>query len=129
VERAYNNLQYLNVKLNWCPAHAGVKGNERADRLAKLATAPGVEPRGLPTYAYAKAAAKKRYKQRVWEWWNECRPKRYADFGLGPYPDTLSTTRPRMGKIIQYRTGYSPYVSYLRRFGKEETPRYSCGVP
>ena len=34
-----------------------------------------------------------------------------------------------MGKIVQYRTGYGPYVSYLRRFGKDGTPRHSCGVP
>ena len=62
VERAFNSLRRLSTRLLWYPAYAGVKGNERADQLAKLATAPEVEPRGLPTYAYAKAAAKKRHK-------------------------------------------------------------------
>jgi len=67
VERAHKNLQSPGVKLNWYPAHAGVKGNERADQLAKLTTGPGVEPRGLPTYAYAKTAARGRHEQRVRE--------------------------------------------------------------
>ena len=50
-------------------------------------------------------------------------------FSLNPYPDALSTTRPRMGKIVQHRTGHGPFVSYLRRFGKEGTPRHHCGTP
>ena len=129
VERAYRSLQLPGVKLDWCPAHAGIKGNERADQLAKLATGPGAEPRGLPTHAYAKAAARKRHEQRVREWWDKAKPARYGVLGLGPHPDALNTTRPRMGKIVQHRTGHGPYVSYLRRFGKEGTPVHSCGVP
>lgn len=31
VRRAYTDLQHPGVKLEWCPAHAGVKGNGRAD--------------------------------------------------------------------------------------------------
>jgi len=127
-ERAFNGLRHPGVKLDWCPAHAGVKGNERADQLAKLATGPEVEPRGLPTHAYAKAAARKRHEQRVREWWEKSKPARYGTLGLGPHPDALNTTRPRMGRIVQHRTGHGPFVSYLRRF-KEGTPRHSCGVP
>jgi len=63
------------------------------------------------------------------EWWDEAKPARYGALGLGPHPDALNTTRPRMGKIVQHRTGHGPYVSYLRRFGKEGTPVHSCGVP
>ena len=50
---AFGALQHAGVRLEWCPAHAGVQGNERADQLAKAATAPEVEPRGAPTHAYA----------------------------------------------------------------------------
>lgn len=65
VRRAFEALQSPGVGVEWCPAYVGVWGNERADQLAKLATAPEVEPRGSPTYAYAKVAAKRRYEQRV----------------------------------------------------------------
>jgi len=34
-----------------------------------------------------------------------------------------------MGEIVQHRTGHGPFVSYLRRFGKEGTPKHHCGVP
>ena len=106
---------------------AAVQGNE--GQLAKAATAPGTEPRGLATYAYAKASAGKRHAQRTQDWWEESRPKRYASLELGPSPDALNTTRPRMGKIVQHRTGHGPFVSYLRRFKKEGTPRHHCGTP
>ena len=33
------------------------------------------------------------------------------------------------GLCLSGSTGHGPYVSYLRRFGKEGTPRHSCGVP
>ena len=129
VSKAFRALRYPKVKLNWYPAYAGVEGNERADQLAKKATAPEVEPRGLPTHTYVKAAAKRRHEQRVQDWWAELRPTRYGKLGLGPHPEALNTTRPRMGKILQYRTGYGSYVSYLKSFKKEGTPRHNCGVP
>lgn len=78
VRRAFDGLRQPGVKLEWYPAHAGVQGNERADQLAKLATASETEPRGLPTYAYAKAAAKRRHEKRVQEWWTASRPRRYG---------------------------------------------------
>jgi len=106
-----------------------VPGNERADKLAKAATGPEVEPRGQLTYVYAKAELRRAYKFRVTVWWVKIRLARYEVFGLGPEPDTLSTPRPRMGKIVAYRSGHGPFVSYLRRFQKEGLPRHSCGTP
>ena len=125
VDRAFRALQRPSVKLDWCPAHAGVKGNERADQLAKLATGPGVEPRGLPTHAYAKAAAKQRHEQRVREWWEKSRPARYGALGLGPHPDALGATRPRMGKIVQHRTGHGPYAARSPNQTRQTAP-YIC---
>jgi len=34
-----------------------------------------------------------------------------------------------MGKIVTHRSGYGPFVSYLRRFQKERLPRHSYGTP
>lgn len=34
-----------------------------------------------------------------------------------------------MGRVVIHRTGYGPFVSYLRRFGKEGTPVHGCGAP
>ena len=34
-----------------------------------------------------------------------------------------------MGKIVMYRIGHGPFVSYLKRFRKEGLPLHGCGTP
>jgi len=59
----------------------------------------------------------------------KARPAKYEAVGLGLKLDALSTPRPLMGRIVAHRTGYGPFVSYLRRFQKEGFFRHSCGTP
>ena len=36
LENALNNLQCLRIVLQWVPSHCGIKGNEEADKMAKM---------------------------------------------------------------------------------------------
>jgi len=129
VRRAHEALRKGLAQVDWCPAHKEVPGNERADKLAKAATGPEVEPRGQLTYAHAKAELRRAHELRTTAWWVKARPARYESLGLGPKPDALGTPRPLMGKIVAHRSGHGPFVSYLKRFQKEGLPRHSCGTP
>lgn len=117
------------LELEWCPAHVGLEGNERADRLAKDTAVGPYEPMKASTVAFAKAKAVRDHRRRVDEWWNAARPKRYKELGLGPEPDLLSGTRRQVFEVFTHRTGHGPFVSYLRRFGKEGIPVHECGTP
>jgi len=48
------------------------------------------------------------------------RPKRGGHVGI-------RVTRPRMGKIVQHRTGHGPYVSYLKSSARKE-PRCTAAA-
>lgn len=57
------------------------------------------------------------------------RLKRYSELALGYKLDALGAIQKRMGRIIIHRTGYGPFVNYLRRFSKKGTPTYSYNTP
>lgn len=48
---------------------------------------------------------------------------------MGYKADVLNIIQRKIGRIIIYKTGYGPFVSYLQRFGKKGTPTYSYGAP
>ena len=65
VRRAHEALRKGLAQVDWYPAHKEVPGNEQADKLAKAATGPEVEPRGQLTYAHAKAELRRVYELRT----------------------------------------------------------------
>ena len=127
--QAHEALKRGMPMLDWCPAHCGIPGNERADKLAKDATDKAFEAQGYLTLAHQKAELRRRHQAAILDWWRSARPKRYEALGLGPRPDALGTTRKRLGRIVMHRTGHGPFTSYLRRFGKEGAPLCACGTP
>ena len=65
VRYAHKALHKGLTQVNWYPAHKEVPSNEQADKLAKAATGPKVEPRGQLTYTHAKAELRRAHKLRT----------------------------------------------------------------
>jgi len=112
----------LSVSISWCPSHCGIKGNERADVLAKEATQ---RERETP-YSVTRANATRRSKNsmlKLWrlQWKNQPRNGRYAVANqfppsLKPTPhfQQLKDNRELFGRLIQCRTGHS-YTGEFRQ--------------
>lgn len=84
--------QAISVEIRLIPAHAGIMGNEDADRLAKEAltnltnetdTSPS-EMRGRPKYTFAALTrvVRQRCEDSVISWWLDHRPSRYEELDL-----------------------------------------------
>jgi ribonuclease HI len=115
----HNNLS---VSISWCPSHCGITGNERADHLAKEATALQRQIPFNVTYANAKRRSKLAI-SKLWqaEWKNSPKEGRYAVANrirpsLNPthHFQNLKDKREVFGRVLQCRTGHT-YTGEFRR--------------
>jgi len=123
------------LSVSWCPGHADILGNERADQLAK-------EANDLPWSApisTSRANAIRRSKmssQKIWVKQWESTPKVGA-FAISnrirptlrPTKRFLSTPRETFGRLIQCRTGHAYTGEFRRRFFPEKDEDCPCGEP
>lgn len=121
------------VTIAWCPGHKNVKGNERADALAKKARdGPCNEPH-TATLAHAQRIAKARtgYEWRK-EWKASAKLGGYAIANRTPPSTILSKTfrntpREVFGRLIQCKTNHAYTGEYRRRFNLAEELSCNCG--
>jgi len=121
------------LSISWCPGHADILGNERADELAK-------EANDLPWSApisTTRANAVRRSKmasQKAWVKQWKSTPKRGA-FAISnciaptlkPTQRFLNTPRETFGRLIQCRTGHAYTGEYRRRFHPDKDENCACG--
>jgi len=121
------------LSISWCPGHADILGNERADELAK-------EANDLPLSApisTTRANAVRRSKmasQKAWVKQWKSTPKRGA-FAISncigptlkPTKRFLNTPRETFGRLIQCRTGHAYTGEYRRRFHPDKDENCACG--
>jgi ribonuclease HI len=121
------------VTIMWCPSHQKIRGNERADRLAKQATNRACESPVSHTIARArrktKAATGIAWRK---EWRTSPKLGGYATANRIP-PSTspskafCKTPREVFGRLIQCRTNHSYTGEFRRRFFPQEDLSCPCG--
>lgn len=119
------------VAVRWCPGHAGIAGNETADRLAKAACDLDPETSLPLTIARAKTRLKQTYREAAQQFWAESAPSRYRLFKI-TFPDRapaeLSLPRSILGRLLAARSGHGDYACYHARFLHEDARlECSCG--
>ena len=123
------------VRIGWIPGHCHIKGNDRADELAKDATTlPNNNP-DTRTMTNAKRRAKARV-QREWvhEWRKKPKTGAYAVANRIP-PSTrptehfteLQQKRELYGRLNQCRIGHGYFGEYYKKFVHSEDIDCPCG--
>ena len=105
----------LTITVAWCPSHCDIRGNDRADELAKAATSLECQIPFSVTRANARRRAK-RSSLLLWQqdWRNAQKVGRYGVSNhippsLKPTPHFLNLKNKRevFGRLLQCRTGHS----------------------
>ena len=130
---ALNDHPELTITLDWCPGHAGVRGNEDADRIAKSALAT----RGAfkhHTIAFQKTRSAKRITK---DWLHTVTRQRLRSTGsmaftpqyqVSSKPNDLfkQTTRELFGRMTQTLTGHGYTGEYYQRMRLDASPWCLC---
>ena len=105
------------VSLQWVPAHVGLTGNERADRLAKIGSqAPLTQ--NLVTYREAKTFLHSWFNG---DWKND-------NGGYQAHLDPIQRLeRTQQTTISRLRTGHCGLRAHLKRIGVSDTSLCECG--
>jgi ribonuclease HI len=122
----------IHITLAWCPSHSDIRGNDRADTLAKQATEQAhnspINVTRTNALRRAKATATKLW---IKEWKKTALVGHYAIANrfppsLKPTPHftALKNQRELFGRTVQCRSGHG-YTGEFRREFKLEGP-YSC---
>ena len=110
MERAHTTLQ-------WVPAHTGLPGNERADRLAKEGSRL-TQPTSPATYEETKTLLRSSSKR---EWLS-------LNHGYQAERDPIRTLeRKNQTLIFRMRTGHCGLRAHLKKIGATATATCQCG--
>ncbi|XP_063990366.1 uncharacterized protein LOC135169352 [Diachasmimorpha longicaudata] len=125
------------LEVAWIPSHAGIKGNEKADELAKKDSCRAfqgeVKHVGVHTN-FVKDLIKERGDRRIVERWDSETGARHTRSFLGKptrkmAESLLGLNRVKLRAIVGRITGHWPLALYLSRIGKGTDPLCKrCGL-
>lgn len=124
------------IILTWVPGHEEIRGNERADKLAKDGAGGPPKYPGFMSAAFAKNIRRRELKD-TWiaEWAGNPARQRRSEFlasnrfelSLNPTSLLTSLNRRSFSRLCQCRTGHAHIGSYYRRFVPTEASDCECG--
>lgn len=128
-----NNKQ---LRLQWIPSHVGLRGNEEADRLAKLAASDGTETFIEPDYSEKFNL----FKKVVYDEWKEYFNERSKEKGIWykaiqseppriPWFGDIKINRSEVVLAHRLRSGHIPLNRFAYLMKKVDSPNCDvCGV-
>ena len=121
------------VNARWVPGHAGVYGNEVADRLAKAGAGTPYSPdkNHTPTLSNVRRVAKAKDRSVAADWWASKAPSSYQALGI-PYdrrPKERDLPRGVLRWLLAERLGYGDFSDYYERLKiRRDCQKYcTCG--
>lgn len=119
------------VEIVWAPGHKNIRGNERADELAKAGVELGAMISGTRSNALHRAREKMKTAW-VKEWKASPNTGRYAIANRFPpslkHTKHFNTSRKVFGRIVQCRTGHAFIGEYYKQFVPSENVDCPCGA-